>query len=194
MTHVVVSIHADRPTPTRLVGNVTKSKDGTINIEYAEPGQVKKTNKSFLASEVVGALAGEAGYVIAMLNAPVTKITGERITKDGTRYVKTENGTVALNNMPGVSYDVKEVEADSKEARAAERASKVKVRGARAAASAKSAKASGKPSRAERKAAKAEGGKKAAAAPSREERIAAKKAGKSKAAAVEKSAKRKNRG
>jgi len=117
--------------PTRLVGAVTKSKAGSVSITYAEPGQVKKTTKSFLPNEIVAALAGEAGYVIAMLNTPITKIVGEQVIKDGVRFIKTDGGNVQLNQLPGVTFDVKEVEADSKEARAAERAGRVKVRGAR---------------------------------------------------------------
>ena len=165
MSTVVVGIGSSAPSPVRLVGNVTKSKDGSVSIAYKEPGMVRETNKSFLTSEVVAYRAGEAGFVVAMLNEPVTKVVGEMTIKDGVRHVKTEEGTVVLNSVPGVSYDVKEVEADSKEARAAERAGKVKVRGAsrRAAApAAKSsktaaapAKTSGKSSRAERRAAAA---------------------------------------
>lgn len=152
MTNVVVSIASIAAVPTRLVGSVVKNKDGSFSITYREPGQVKTITKSFLASEVVGALAGDAGFVIAMTNTPITKVVGELVIKEGVRYVKTENGTVQLNNIPGVAYDVKEVEADSKEARAAERAAKVKVRPIKKAEE-KSAKGS---SKAERRAARAE--------------------------------------
>ena len=131
MANVVVSILAAAAIPTRLVGGVTKQKDGSISIEYSEPGQVKKVTRSFLPSEVVGFLSGDAGYVIAMLNSPITKVVGELVVKDGVRIVKTDAGNVALNQLPGVVFDVKEVEADSKEARAAERASRFKVRGAK---------------------------------------------------------------
>lgn len=171
MTTVVVSIASIAAIPTRIVGSVIKNKDGSFAITYSEPGQVKKITKSFLATEVVGALAGEAGYVIAMTTTPIAKVVGELVIKDGIRYVKTENGTVQLNNIPGVAYDVKEVDADSKEARAAERASKVKVRGVRKTAEAASS--AKKSSKAERRAARA--AKEEKAAPKSSKDVAKKK-------------------
>jgi hypothetical protein len=176
MTTVVVSITNSAAIPTRLEGHVVTKKDGSVNIAYKEKGQIKESNRSFLASEIVGSLAGEAGYVIALLNEPVAKVVGELSIKDGVRHVKTDTGTVVLNAVPGILYDVKEVEADSKEARAAERASKVKVR----------------PSKASREAARAAEAKpaKGGKTSSREERLAAKKAARAAEAAPVKKAKK----
>lgn len=131
MTTVIASIAAAALAPTRLEGNVSvDKKDGRVTISYKEKGLVKEKNKTFLASDLVAYKAGEAGFVVAMLNEPVSKTVGELIVKDGVQYIKTEDGTVVLNRFPGVLINVSEVDGDSKEARAAERAGKVKVRGA----------------------------------------------------------------
>ena len=157
MSNVILSITSVSAQPQRLEGNVTSDKDGFVTIEYKEKGMVKTKTQKFAASDLAAYMTGEAGFVVALLNEPVAKAVGTLTTlKSGATAVKTEAGTVIINKVAGVISKLEEVDADSKEARAAERASKVKVRGARASAakaSGKSEKSAKKPSREERRAA-----------------------------------------
>ena len=127
---VVAAIAAVSLIPQRLVGNVTESKDGTVTIDFKEPGMVKTTTRSFAATDLVAYMAGETGFVIAMVNDPVAKFTGEHSVKNGATTIKTENGVVHVNSNPGAYMTLTVVDEDSKEAKAAARAGKIKVRGA----------------------------------------------------------------
>lgn len=151
MSNVILSISGNSAQPHRLEGNVT-SKDGFITIEYKEKGMVKTKTQKFAADDLAAYMVGEAGFVVALLNEPVAKAVGTlATTKGGATAIKTEAGTVIVNKVAGVITKLEEVDADSKEARAAERAAKVKVkvRGTRS-----SDKADRKSSREERRAKK----------------------------------------
>ena len=151
---VVAEVAATALAPQRLMGAVTESKDGTVTIEFKMPGMVKTTQRTFQAAELVAYMTGAAGFVIAMTNDPVAKFSGQLINKNGQTYVKSEAGVVKVNSVPGAFVKMTNVEEGSKEARAADRAAKVKVRGVgrRAAGAA----AEGKTSRKAKKAAAAE--------------------------------------
>ncbi len=161
MSNVILSISSTSVQPQRLEGNVKSDKDGYVTIEYKEKGMVKTTSRKFSSDELAAYMTGEAGFVVALLNEPIAKAVGTLTTmKSGAKAIKTEAGTVIINSkVAGVLTSLTEVDADSKEAKAAARAAKVKVRGARASAapssrSSKSASGDKKPSREERRASK----------------------------------------
>lgn len=128
MSNVVAAISANQSIPQRIVGNVTKSKDGTITIEYKKPGMVKTSTSIYAEtdSNLVAYMAGEAGFVVAMVNDPVAVVVGNMIVKDGRTIVETEAGKVVIHQTAGVSTSYAAVDEDSKEAKLAARASKVK--------------------------------------------------------------------
>lgn len=126
MTIVVAAVYAAQQIPVRLVGSVSASKNGTVSIDYKEPGMVKATNKVFLSSEVLAYMEGDAGFVVAMMNDPVTKMVGEMTIKDDKVILESEAGRIVVNKVNGASVTYTEVAEDSKEAKAAARAAKVK--------------------------------------------------------------------
>lgn len=128
MTNVVASISANQSIPQRIVGNVSKSKDGTVSIEYKKPGMVKTSTNIYGEndSNLVSYMVGEAGFVVAMVNDPVAVVVGTMISKEGRTIVETEAGKVVINRSAAVSVNFAAVDEDSREAKMAARASKVK--------------------------------------------------------------------
>lgn len=155
MSTVIASIKPTMASPQRIVGSVTKdSKTGFVHVDYKEPGKIKATTLAFDPSDLIAHKTGPAGYVVAMTTNPVATLVGELVTKGDKTYLKTADGNVELSKMPGVNIEYLPVDAESREARQAEKAAAVKVRGARAAAKVGASEAKGG-SRAERRAAKA---------------------------------------
>lgn len=127
---VILQVVANNLVARQMVGNVTRSsKDGTVTVEYKEPGQVKTTKKVFQADSVLYRLGEGTGFVIAETNTPLVTFVGKLSTnKAGEAIVETADGDVVINRLVGSQTIYNEVAEDSKEARAAERAGKVKSR------------------------------------------------------------------
>ena len=122
----VTKVSATSAVPKRFDGIVTE-KGETITVEYKPPGQVKTAVASFHMDECIY-MVGEPGFVIAMTMDPITQFVGKATTKDGITSVKTEAGEVIIPRLAGMLLSMSNVEADSREARLAERASKVRVK------------------------------------------------------------------
>lgn len=127
MTSVVASVSASVAIPQRIVGHVSK-KDNVITIEYKKPGMVKTSKAVFTEDDtaLLGWMTGEAGFVIALVNDPVAVVFGTMSTKNGRTLVESEAGKVVLKSSPAVLTTFAEADENSKEARLAARASKVK--------------------------------------------------------------------
>jgi len=117
--------------PRRLDGIVTE-KSGLVTIEYKEKGMVKTKTSTYPAGDVTY-MTGSPGFVIDMSSAPITQFVGEMKMKDGRMTVVTEAGTVVVNKLPGLALEISQVDAESREARVAERVGKVRVKLPRAA-------------------------------------------------------------
>lgn len=122
----VASVYASVPIPQRIVGNVSASKDGSVTIEYREPGMVKTSVKRFLMDDVVAYMEGEAGFVIALSSEPLTKMVGDMTIKDNKVIINSEAGKVVINRIAGATVVYNEVEDNSREAKVAARVAKVK--------------------------------------------------------------------
>lgn len=132
----------------RLDGIVTE-KNGLVTVEYKPQGMVKSKTASFPSNSVAAYQTGTPGFVIAPSTDPITQVVGKVSSKNGNLTVSTDAGTVIINQIDGVSISMDEVEADSREARMAERASKVRVKLPRA-ARAEAGKASSKKAKADK--------------------------------------------
>lgn len=123
---LVVTISPGMYIPRRLDGVVTSSKDN-VSIEYKEKGQVKTKTKVYPAADLIAYMVGSPGFVVERSAEPITVVVGTASSSG----IKTEAGTVIINpaaNLLGAVISRQEVDDDSREARAAERAGKVKVK------------------------------------------------------------------
>lgn len=123
---LVITISPGIYIPRRLDGVVTEDK-GNISIEYKEKGQVKPKTKVYAASDLIAYMVGTPGFIIDRSADPISVVVGSPSSKG----LKTEGGTVILNPNSyalGAVISRQEVEDDSREARSAERAGKVKVK------------------------------------------------------------------
>lgn len=142
----VVTVSSTSATPKRYDG-IVKVKGEQVTVEYKKPGQVKSATASFSVDDCIYK-AGSPGFVIAMTLEPVTTFVGKASMKDGITTISTEDGDVIVTKLPGAHISMTQVEEDSREARAAERAGKVRVKlpGARRAKEEASSKSSKKSS------------------------------------------------
>lgn len=125
--NVIASVIANGLVARQMVGNVSKTKDGMVSVEYKEPGQIKTSKKVFQADKVIYRVGEGTGFVIAPSNAPLATFVGTLGTdKNGATTVESAEGTVVVNAFDGAQIVYAEADEDSKEARAAERAGKVK--------------------------------------------------------------------
>ncbi len=123
----IVTISPNTYIPRRLDGVVTEDKSGSILIEYKEKGQVKSKTKVYDKGDLIAYMLGSPGFIVDRSSDPITTIVGEHSSKG----IKTEGGLVVLNpntHTLGAVIARTEVDGDSREARAAERAGKVKVK------------------------------------------------------------------
>lgn len=128
MSTSIVKLGSQGKTFRRLDGIVTE-KDGLVTVEYKVAGQVKTKTSSFPSNTVAAYQTGTPGFVVAPSTDPITSVVGKVVSsKEGRLVVSTEAGKVVINQVDGVSVAMDEVEADSVEARRAERASKVRVK------------------------------------------------------------------
>ena len=126
MTNVIAAVTAAQQIPQRIVGSVSANKDGSISIDYREPGMVKTKTARFLASDVVAYMEGDAGFVVAMTSDPVTKMVGKMTVKGDKVILESEAGDVVINKVAGATVVYTEADEDSREAKAAARIAKVK--------------------------------------------------------------------
>lgn len=122
----VVTVSATSATPKRYDG-IVKVKGEQVTVEYKKPGQVKSAMASFSVDDCIYK-AGSPGFVISMTLEPITTFVGKASMKDGVTTVSTEDGDVIVTKLPGAHVTFTQVEEDSREARAAERAGKVRVK------------------------------------------------------------------
>ena len=113
--------------PRRLDGIVTEEK-GLVRIEYKPPGMVKTKVESFPADTTLAYMVGEPGFVVVSSGEPITAFVGKLSIKNDQMTVTNDAGTIVLNRQPWANVQLTEVEEGSREARAAERAGKVKVK------------------------------------------------------------------
>lgn len=126
---VIASVIANGLVARQFAGNVAKLKDGTVSVEYKEPGQIKTSKKVFQADKVIYREGDGTGFVIAPSNAALVTFVGTlSVGKDGSTVVETADGPVVVNSLDGSQIVYSEAEEDSREARAAERAGRVKTR------------------------------------------------------------------
>lgn len=126
MANVIAAISATQQIPQRIVGSVSANKDGSISIDYREPGMVKTKTARFLASDVVAYMEGDAGFVVAMTSDPVTKMVGKMTVKGDKVVIESEAGDIVINKVAGATVVYTEADEDSREAKAAARIAKVK--------------------------------------------------------------------
>jgi len=126
MANVIAAISATQQIPQRIVGSVSANKDGSISIDYREPGMVKTKTARFLASDVVAYMEGDAGFVVAMTSDPITKMVGKMTVKGDKVVVESEAGDIVINKVAGATVVYTEADEDSREAKAAARIAKVK--------------------------------------------------------------------
>jgi len=126
MSNVIAAVMASQQIPQRIVGNVSVNKDGSISIDYREPGMVKTKTARFLSSEVVAHMEGEAGFVVAMSSDPITKMVGKMTVKGDKVILESEAGDVVINKVAGATVIYTEADEDSREAKAAARVAKVR--------------------------------------------------------------------
>ena len=122
----VVTVSAVSATPKRYDG-IVKVKGEQVTVEYKKPGQVKSATASFSVDDCIYK-AGSPGFVIAMTLEPITTFVGKASMKNGLTTIATEDGEVVVNKLPGAHISLTQVEEDSREARAAERAGRVRVK------------------------------------------------------------------
>jgi len=92
---VIASVLANGLVARQFAGNVSKSKDGTVSVEYKEPGQIKTSKKVFQADKVIYREGDGTGFVIAPSNAALVTFVGAlSVSKDGSTVVETADGPV----------------------------------------------------------------------------------------------------
>lgn len=124
----VVKISPLSAIPSRIEGIVTveKTKSGnTVTVVYRKPGQVKTDTLVFDADELIAYMPGTPGFVIARSNEPITIFAGDA-TSSGN--IKTEDGVIVINKVDYALITRVEVSEDSREAKVAIRAGKVRVK------------------------------------------------------------------
>lgn len=116
-------------TSYRKLEGVVAEKDGMVTVEHKLPGMVKTKTSSFPSNTLPAYMVGTPGFVLAPSNEPIAQVVGKMsVGKEGRLIVATEAGKVVINQIAGISISTDEVEADSREARQAERASKIKAK------------------------------------------------------------------
>lgn len=113
----ILTISPSSVIPRRLDGIVTATKSGDVTIEFREKGMVKTKTKSYSAAELIGYEVGEPGFVIERSADPITTVVVSK------KFVLNDQAALL-----GAVISRTIVEDDSREAKVAERASKVKVK------------------------------------------------------------------
>ena len=128
MTTVVAQVSPTVAVPVRLEGAVQMAKSGLLSVTYKQKGMVKTKNQMFDPASVVAYLEDDsAGFAIVLTNEPIAQFFGKIKASNSGHTVETEAGTVYLNSgIVGTLVTLSEADEDSREARMAARAAKVK--------------------------------------------------------------------
>lgn len=126
---VVAKVAGTFAYPTRLEGNVSE-KNGVVRIVYKVKGQVKLKTKILATNDpnLIAHMTGETGFAIVMTNAPIAQFFGDVTPSNEGIVIKTPDGEKVYFNSAaaGAVVDLEEADEDSREARMALRAAKVK--------------------------------------------------------------------
>lgn len=127
---VVAKISPTVAVPVRLEGRVELTKGGMLSITYKQKGMVKTNSLVIHPSEAVAYMEDEsAGFAIVLNNEPIAQFFGTlKSTNEGGAKIETPEGqTIYVNGgIPGVLNNMSIADEDSREARQALRAAKVK--------------------------------------------------------------------